>query len=175
MARPRARGDAPAQAGARRVAPRDAASSSAGWHHRGAPHGAVLESLRDQTHRISRASYEAERRLRGIDSLKEHFEAGADGVVVLDDGGRILYVNRAAERITGFARDGLLGSELFDLVAIEQRELIGDTVSRVLAGANGDAFDLREFHDRILAGGTVTMPILERRIDEWIRASTSSR
>ena len=50
-------------------------------------HGAVLESLRDQTHRISRARYEAERRLRGIDSLKEHFEAGADGVVVLDDAG----------------------------------------------------------------------------------------
>ena len=80
-------------------------------------HGAVLESLRDQTHRISRARYEAERRLRGIDSLKEHFEAGADGVVVLDDAGRILFVNRAAERITGFARDGLLGSELVDLVA----------------------------------------------------------
>src|SRR5690606_38147448 len=39
-------------------------------------HGAVLESLRDQTHRISRARYEVERRLRGIDSLKEHFEAG---------------------------------------------------------------------------------------------------
>jgi PAS domain-containing protein len=78
-------------------------------------HGAVLESLRDQTHRISRARYEAERRLRGIDSLKEHFEAGADGVVVLDDAGRILFVNRAAERITGFARDGLVGGELQDL------------------------------------------------------------
>ena len=106
-------------------------------------HGAVLESLRDQTHRISRARYEAERRLRGIDSLKEHFEAGADGVVVLDDAGRILFVNRAAERITGFARDGLLGSELVDLVAGDQRAQIGDTVSRVLAGANVDSFDLQ--------------------------------
>ncbi len=106
-------------------------------------HGAVLESLRDQTHRISRSRYEAERRLRGIDSLKEHFEAGADGVVVLDDGGRILFVNRAAERITGFARDGLLGSELVDLVAPAQRAQIGDTVSRVLAGANVDSFDLQ--------------------------------
>ncbi|MBA3457974.1 MAG: PAS domain S-box protein [Deltaproteobacteria bacterium] len=106
-------------------------------------HGAVLESLRDQTHRISRARYEAERRLRGIDSLKEHFEAGADGVVVLDDAGRILFVNRAAERITGFARDGLLGSELVDLVAGDQRAQIGDTVARVLAGANVDSFDLQ--------------------------------
>jgi PAS domain S-box-containing protein len=106
-------------------------------------HGAVLESLRDQTHRISRARYEAERRLRGIDSLKEHFEAGADGVVVLDDAGRILFVNRAAERITGFARDGLLGGELIDLVGSEHRSLISDTVSRVLAGVNVDAFDLQ--------------------------------
>jgi PAS domain S-box-containing protein len=107
-------------------------------------HGAVLESLRDQTHRISRARYEAERRLRGIDSLKEHFEAGADGVVVLDDGGRILFVNRAAERITGFARDGLLGTELVDLVASgEERTQISDTVSRVLAGVNVDSFDLQ--------------------------------
>ena len=105
-------------------------------------HGAVLESLRDQTHRISRARYEAERRLRGIDSLKEHFEAGADGVVVLDDAGRILFVNRAAERITGFARDGLLGSELVDLVATDQRAQIGDAVARVLAGANVESFDL---------------------------------
>ncbi len=105
-------------------------------------HGAVLESLRDQTHRISRARYEAERRLRGIDSLKEHFEAGADGVVVLDDAGRILFVNRAAERITGFARDGLLGSELVDLLPAEQRSQISDAIARVLAGVNVDAFDL---------------------------------
>ena len=105
-------------------------------------HGTVLESLRDQTHRISRARYEAERRLRGIDSLKEHFEAGADGVVVLDDAGRILFVNRAAEQITGFARDGLLGSELVDLVPGDQRDAIREAISRVLAGANVDAFDL---------------------------------
>jgi PAS domain S-box-containing protein len=105
-------------------------------------HGAVLESLRDQTHKISRARYEAERRLRGIDSLKEHFEAGTDGVVVLDDAGRILFLNRAAERITGFARDGLLGGELVDLVDATQRAQIADTIARVLAGANVEAFDL---------------------------------
>jgi len=105
-------------------------------------HGAVLESLRDQTHRISRARYEAERRLRGIDSLKEHFEAGSDGVVVLDDAGRILFVNRAAERLTGFARDGVVGGELIDLVGADHRSQISDTVSRVLAGVNVEAFDL---------------------------------
>jgi PAS domain S-box-containing protein len=107
-------------------------------------HGAVLESLRDKTHRLSRARYEAERRLRGIDELKEHFEAGADGVVVLDDGGHILFVNRASERITGYARDGMLGSELSELVSNdEQRAVIADALARVLAGVNVDAFDLQ--------------------------------
>jgi PAS domain S-box-containing protein len=123
-------------------------------------HGAVLESLRDQTHKISRARYEAERRLRGIDSLKEHFEAGADGVVVLDDAGRILFVNRAAERITGFARDGLLGSELVDLVPDNQRAQIADAISRVLAGVNVDAFDLE-------LSTTSGSPV-------WVSASTST-
>ena len=123
-------------------------------------HGAVLESLRDQTHRISRARYEAERRLRGIDSLKEHFEAGADGVVVLDDSGRILFVNRAAERITGFARDGLLGSELVDLLPADQRALISDAIARVLAGVNVDAFDLE-------LSTTSGSPV-------WVSASTST-
>jgi PAS domain S-box-containing protein len=123
-------------------------------------HGAVLESLRDQTHQLSRARYEAERRLRGIDSLKEHFEAGADGVVVLDDAGRILFVNRAAERITGFGRDGLLGSELIDLVGVAQRSQISDAVSRVLAGANVGAFDLQ-------LSTTLGVPV-------WVSVSTST-
>jgi PAS domain S-box-containing protein len=105
-------------------------------------HGPVLESLRDQTHRISRVRYEAERRLRGIESLKEHFEAASDGVVILDDAGRILFVNRAAERITGFARDGLLGSELADLVVPAHRDLTLATIQQVLASRNIDPFDL---------------------------------
>lgn len=105
-------------------------------------HGPVLASLREQTHRISRDRYEAERRLRGIDSLKEHFEAGTDGVVVLDDNGRILFVNRAAERITGFARDGQIGSLLTDQAPLEQRHSIEDAMAQVLAGANVDPFDL---------------------------------
>jgi PAS domain S-box-containing protein len=105
-------------------------------------HGAVLESLRDQTHRISRLRYEAERRLRGIESLKEHFEAASDGVVIVDDAGVILFVNRAAERITGFARDGLLGRPLVDLLIAETAPLATEVVDKVLAGENLDPFDL---------------------------------
>jgi uncharacterized protein (DUF885 family) len=36
--------------------------------------------------------------------------------------------------------------------------------------ALGPRFDLREFHDRILGAGTVTLPILEAHIDAYIRS-----
>lgn len=36
--------------------------------------------------------------------------------------------------------------------------------------ALGPRFDIREFHDRVLAGGAVTLPILEARIDAYIRS-----
>ncbi len=34
--------------------------------------------------------------------------------------------------------------------------------------ALGAAFDIREFHERILEQGTVTLPILESRIRAWM-------
>jgi PAS domain S-box-containing protein len=123
-------------------------------------HGAVLESLREQTSNLSRARYEAERRLRGIHSLQEHFESGSDGVVVLDDEGRILFVNKAAERITGFDRDGLIGTELVDLIPAGHRQLIADASSQVLAGTNLDPFDLP-------IGESTAGPV-------WVSVSTST-
>ena len=69
-------------------------------------------------------------------------------------------MNRAAERITGFARDGLLGSELVDLLPSDQRAQIADAISRVLAGVNVDAFDLE-------LSTTSGSPV-------WVSASTST-
>lgn len=104
--------------------------------------GRVLDQLREQTHRISLARYTVERRLRAIEQLREYFEAASDGVVVLDGEGRILFVNRAAESITGFARDGLLGCPLTDLVPDAQRDGLQEVIYRVLGGTNLEAFDL---------------------------------
>jgi PAS domain S-box-containing protein len=106
-------------------------------------HGRVLDSLRERTtDRMSRARFEAERRLRTIDTLKEHFEAAADGVLVLDKSGQILFVNRAAEEITGFARSGLLGADLRVLVPEAEDQGMRQVIARVLRGQNLDAFDL---------------------------------
>ncbi|GAA4451731.1 DUF885 domain-containing protein [Nibrella saemangeumensis] len=39
----------------------------------------------------------------------------------------------------------------------------------------GSAFDIRDFHDQLLAQGTVTMPVLETLVDDFIRQKKSSR
>lgn len=104
--------------------------------------GTALEQVREQTHRISLQRYETERRLRAIEQLREYFEASSDGVAVVDSEGRILFVNRAAEAITGFARDGLLGCPLTDLVLDAQRDGVQEVIYRVVGGTNLEAFDL---------------------------------
>jgi uncharacterized protein (DUF885 family) len=40
--------------------------------------------------------------------------------------------------------------------------------------ALGARFDIRDFQDTVLSGGTVTLPILERRIDAFIRSRQGS-
>jgi PAS domain S-box-containing protein len=105
-------------------------------------HGKVLESLREKTQRLSRTRFEVERRLRTIDALKEHFEAAADGVLVLDAEGRVLFVNSTAEQITGFARESLIDAEIDVLVPEAERERVRLAVAEVLQGHNVEAFDL---------------------------------
>jgi uncharacterized protein (DUF885 family) len=41
--------------------------------------------------------------------------------------------------------------------------------------ALGDRYDVRGFHDTVLGGGALPLGILERRVDDWIAASTANR
>lgn len=106
-------------------------------------HGKVMESLRETTtHRLSRTRYEAERRLRTIESLKEHFEAAADSVIILDELGRILFVNQAAEATLGFSRETVMGTDIVSLVPPASETMVQKVVERVIRGQNIGAFDL---------------------------------
>jgi PAS domain S-box-containing protein len=104
--------------------------------------GHVFEGLREQTRRLSMQRYAEERRTRALEQYKDFFEASTDGMVVADVDGLILYVNRAAEQMTGWARDGLIGRNFTELVAPGQRMSLTNIVRQVSNGANLEVFDL---------------------------------
>jgi PAS domain S-box-containing protein len=61
----------------------------------------VLTSLRAESQAHSVARLAAERRLSSVQKYFDFFHAAADGLVVLDGGGRVLFANAKAAEITG--------------------------------------------------------------------------
>jgi len=104
--------------------------------------GRVFEGLREQTRRKSLGRYNEERRTKALEQYKDFFEASTDGMVVLDGDAAILYVNRAAEQMTGYAREGLAGRAFAELVAPAQRQSLANIIKQVVGGANLEVFDL---------------------------------
>ncbi len=66
----------------------------------------VLQSLRDQTQQVTVARFEAERRLRSLQRYADFFESSADGIVVIDAEGRLLFLEPEGARDLDVRRDG---------------------------------------------------------------------
>ena len=56
--------------------------------------------------------------------------------------GAVLYLNRAAEEVTGYARDGLAGKPLVQIVPESFRATLERQIGRAIAGEAMDNFDL---------------------------------
>ncbi|MRG92717.1 PAS domain S-box protein [Polyangium spumosum] len=76
----------------------------------------ILQSLRDQTQEINVARFEAERRLAALERYADFFHSSADGILVVDVDGRILFSNPRAREITGLTEEQLATSSLADVV-----------------------------------------------------------
>jgi PAS domain S-box-containing protein len=67
----------------------------------------ILQSMRDQTQQITFARFEAERRLKALQHYADFFHAAADGIVVMDADGQVLFSNPRAHEITGRTEEEL--------------------------------------------------------------------
>ena len=105
--------------------------------------GRIVEGLREQTRKLSLANYHEERRLRALEQYRDFFEASADGVLVVDAEGGVLYVNRAAEQMTGYARSGLAGRKVREIVVASQRDGLSEVIAHACTGAHLAGFDLQ--------------------------------
>jgi PAS domain S-box-containing protein len=83
----------------------------------------VMQTLKDQTQQVTVARFEAERRLRTLQRYADFFESAADGIVVIDAGGHLLFSNPRARIITGYSEADLAGRRVGDLFANEHATL----------------------------------------------------
>ena len=76
----------------------------------------ILQSLRDETEQVSFARAEAERRLSALQRYAEFFHAAADGIVVVDGEGNVLFSNPRALELTGLSEEDLGDGRLSALI-----------------------------------------------------------
>jgi PAS domain S-box-containing protein len=103
----------------------------------------LAESLRESTRRLSLASYQEERRMRALEQYRDFFESAADGVLIVDGEGVVCYVNRAAEQLTGYARGGLQGKKVNEIVVESQRDGLAEVITQASSGVHLAGFDLQ--------------------------------
>jgi PAS domain S-box-containing protein len=103
----------------------------------------VLQSLRDQTQQVTVARFEAERRLKSLQRYADFFESAADGIVVIDHEGRLLFSNPKARQITGYDEDDLRGRRLGDIFAPEEAARAHDLRDGFLKGRFPQGVDIK--------------------------------
>ena len=103
----------------------------------------VLQSLRDQTQQVTVARFEAERKLRSLQRYADFFESSADGIVVIDSDGRLLFSNPKAREITGYQEEELRGRALGEFFASEDAGLAHDLRAAFAQGHFPRGVDIR--------------------------------
>ena len=99
---------------------------------------ARVAMIQDET-----ARHVAEEALRsGEERFRELFENANDVIFLHDLKGIVLAVNRAAEYLTGYTRNEVIGRSFADLVAPEARNQMQDSISAHLGGSAAQHYEL---------------------------------
>lgn len=103
----------------------------------------VMQSLRDQTHKVSFARFEAELRLRALKRYANLFTSAADGLAAVDGNGRMLFANPRAYEIAGVEEAVIRGESLRGLIHPDDERALAEIWRRVRAGDFPRGIDLR--------------------------------
>lgn len=103
----------------------------------------VLQSLRDQTQLVTVARFEAERRMKSLQRYADFFDSSADGIVVIDSEGRLLFSNPKAREITGYEEEQLRNLRLGDIFSGDQAGLAEHLREGFLRGSYPKDVDIR--------------------------------
>lgn len=110
----------------------------------------VLTSLRAESQAHSVARLAAERRLSSVQKYFDFFHAAADGLVVLDGGGRVLFANAKAAEITGRSPADLHHTIFRDMFDPREHAAIDEVYAGFSSGRFPQMLDLtvrRSFED----------------------------
>ncbi len=102
----------------------------------------ALEPLRARPRRITQSEVREEGRVRAIERYRAFIDSASDGIFVLDAAGLVLYMNRAGEEMTGYARDGLAGKPIAQIVPEAFREGLAERIAGAIGTQPVQNFDL---------------------------------
>ncbi|MBI5514136.1 MAG: PAS domain S-box protein [Deltaproteobacteria bacterium] len=119
-----------------------------------------FQRLRDQSQQVTSQRLEAERKVQALERYMDLFLSSADGMVVIDPAGTVLYANPRAAEITGHAEHELRGRSVLAVVAPEDHERVERLREGFTRGDFPEKVAVRVAHAR---GG-----------ERWLSVATSS-
>lgn len=115
----------------------------------------MMQSLRDQTRESTYARFEAERRIRALEPYADFFHASADGIVVVDPKGSVLFSNPRARELLGVSTFDLGRTSFFDWLVPEDQDRLRAHLAGLFAEAGVPSSRNRRTTDlEVLSGGT---------------------
>jgi PAS domain S-box-containing protein len=82
----------------------------------------ILRDLKKETQENVEARAEAEHRMQLFQRYRDFFESAADGIVVMDQAGKILFANPRAREITGFSEMDLAEIRLNEVLSSDEQK-----------------------------------------------------
>ncbi|MBM4363810.1 MAG: PAS domain S-box protein, partial [Deltaproteobacteria bacterium] len=116
----------------------------------------LLQGLRAETLESAEARAEAESRMRLFQRYRDFFESAADGIVVIDRSGTVLFANPSAREITGFSQTDLAAIRIAEVMSPEEQKRALRLVRGFREGIYPQGVDVRI---RRKDGVTVTLSV----------------